>query len=119
MAVPFVAFLFDRAEHWQRLPRTIGMIDLPILILALSRSIFPIPFISGHALFLTYALLTTRSVVARIAAAVVLAQVLVIKIFFWQDATVFGGMILGLVGGRAFVWVCHRHEKLSAHQIAK
>lgn len=112
IAVPFVAFLFDRVERWQGLPRRIGWIDLPILILALLRSIFPIPLISGHALFLTYALFTTRSAVARITAAIVLLQVIVIKIFYWQDATVFGGIILGLGGWRVWVRFCQRQEKL-------
>jgi hypothetical protein len=31
----------------------------------------------------------------RLAAAVVLAQVTVLKLVFWQDATWFGGMLIG------------------------
>ncbi len=96
IAVPFVAYLFDRAKYWNELSQTQVRIDVPVVILALLRAGLPIPLISGHALFLSYALLTTRSGLARITALLVLAEVVYIKIFLWQDITLVGGLILGL-----------------------
>lgn len=95
IVVPFVAFLFDRADHYQSTPATAWAIDLTVLLPALARAVIPIPFISGHALFLTYSLLTTQSNIARIAAFLVLLQVVYVKIFLLQDATLIGGMIAG------------------------
>jgi len=54
----------------------------------------PIPFFSGHALFLSYALLTMRSKLAKVTALVVLLEVAYLKIFVWQDATLLGGIAL-------------------------
>ncbi len=102
IAVPFAAFLFDRAEHWHELTRTQVRIDLPILALALIRAVFLIPLISGHALFLIYALMTTRSGVARLTALLVLIEVVYIKTFMWHDVTLLGGLALGLGAAALF-----------------
>ncbi len=96
IAVPFVAYLFDRAKDWDELSRAQVKIDAPVVILAILRSGMPIPLISGHALFLSYVLLTTRSGLARITALLVLVEVVYIKIFLWQDITLVGGLVLGL-----------------------
>jgi hypothetical protein len=98
IGVPFVAFLFDRAERWPDAP---WLIDIPLVIVSFARALVPIPFISGHALFLSYAILTTRTRVARWTAIVVLIQVAYMKIFVWHDATLLGGIALGL--GAAWV----------------
>ena len=91
---PFVCFLFDRAETLTNAaePRWPWLVDLPVLALSITRAFYALPFISGHAFFLSYALLTTRNKPARISAAVVLLEVAYLKIFLWQDATLFGGM---------------------------
>ncbi len=104
IGVPFVAFLFDRAERRALLTRAQWLVDGPLVALALTRAVFPVPFISGHALFLAYAVLTTRSWVGRLTAAVILIQVAYIKIALWHDPTVFGGALLGV----ATAWVFGR-----------
>jgi hypothetical protein len=91
VGVPFVCFLADRLQY-PGLP----LLDVPVLILALLRAAFTIPLISGHSLFLTYALLTTRTWVASITAVVVLVQVVYLKVFAWHDVTIVGGATLGL-----------------------
>lgn len=102
IAIPFVAFVLDRVERWQSLRRRVVFIDAPVLLLALLRGLVDVPFVSGHSLFLTYALLTVTSRFARITAVFVLVEVTYIKIFIWHDPTLFGGMLLGVVAGLAF-----------------
>jgi hypothetical protein len=101
IGVPFVAYLFDRAERWRAV---IWFIDIPIVSLALLRSAYPIPIISGHSLFLTYALFTTRSWVLRLTTGLVLIEVIYLKAFVWHDPTLIGGIIVG-----AFMaWIAYR-----------
>ena len=66
IAVPFLAYLLERAQRWETLTAVQRAIDLPVLMLALLRAVVPVPLVSGHALFLSYALLTTRGWVARV-----------------------------------------------------
>lgn len=98
MAVPFIAFLADRILRQSHRSR---WLDVPVVLLALSRTIAPVPFISGHALFLTYSLLTTRTWLARISA--MLIYVVWVK-WLLKDISLLGGMALGLVA----VIVFHR-----------
>lgn len=93
IAVPFTAFAFDRLARWRT---TLWWLDVPLVILALLRAFWPLPFISGHALFLTYALLTTRLSVARWSAGLILFQVIYLKALLWHDSTLIGGVLLGL-----------------------
>ncbi len=101
IGMPFVAFLFDRAQHRDKIR---WWIDGPVVGLALLRSAYPIPIVSGHSLFLTYALLTSRSWVARLTAFIVLLQVIYLKTFVWHDATLIGGIIVGVL----VAWAIHR-----------
>ncbi|MBZ0280916.1 MAG: hypothetical protein K8L97_09250 [Anaerolineae bacterium] len=94
IGIPFVTFVFDRLERWSEIK---WAIDVPVIILALLRSLVPIPLISGHALFLSYALLTTQTRTARLTAALIMMQVVYLKTFVWKDETVIGGMIVGIV----------------------
>ena len=110
VGIPFVAFLFDRFAEWNRVSRAAWLIDPPVLALALWRSVYPVPFVSGHALFLTFALLTTHSRLVQVTSALVLLEVIVVKIFLWQDPTLFGGMIVGLLAGRVFRWMLDRER---------
>lgn len=105
IAVPLVAFGFDRAKSWDEERKRFWLIDLPVLVLALARNFLPIPLISGHALFLSYALLTTRSRIARIAAMLVLLEVSYMKIFLWHDVTLIGGVVLGLSAAFIHRWL--------------
>jgi ABC-type Co2+ transport system permease subunit len=103
IAVPFVAFTIERLENLLALKLWPLLLDALVVALALSRVFYPVPFISGHVLFLTYALLTVRQRVSRIFAALVLLQTLVLKVFFWHDLrTPLGGIVLGVLGALAY-----------------
>lgn len=97
VSVPFVAFVFDRAARWRLIQWGQWAIEAPIVLLALSRAFVAVPLVSGHALFLAYALLSSRSWVARLTAALVMLQVAYLKIFIWADPTLIGGIILGML----------------------
>ena len=98
IVVPFVAFLCERAERLSQFTVVTAAVDVFAVGVAMWRVIGNVPFISGHTLFLTYALLTARSRVCRITAAIVMLEVLYLKFIFWHDAvTPLGGILLGLL----------------------
>lgn len=99
IAIPFVAYLSDRAQHWREIR---WFIDAPVVLLALSRAFVTVPFISGHALFLTYSFLTTRTIIARLSALLMLVYVVYLKAFLWQDVTLVGGLAIGLVASALY-----------------
>ena len=102
---PFVAFLLERAERLPPFKAAAFLIDAGIIGLALSRVFYPVPLVSGHVLFLTYALLTARRRVGFALAALIWLQVLTLKVVFWHDVvTPCGGVILGCVGATLFRW---------------
>jgi hypothetical protein len=102
IGVPFVAFLFDRAEQYSLASRALWAIDLVVLLPALTRAFIRIPLISGHALFLTYCLLTSRSKIARLMAVIVLLQVVYLKIFVTHDTALYGGVIVGCLAALVY-----------------
>ena len=111
--VPFVAFLLDRAEHWREAKTIRAAIDLLIIGTAMGRMLGPVPFVSGHTLFLTYALLSSRSHVVKISAAVVLLQVMYLKYVVWHDwTTSTSGIVLGAIAA----YVANRLIKNSREQ---
>lgn len=96
IAVPFVAFLFDRAQRFRESTFIQHGIDLVVVGTAMGRVIGNVPFISGHTLFLTYALLSSRSLVVRISATLVMIQTVYLKYFVWHDfVTSTSGIVLG------------------------
>lgn len=95
IGIPFVCFVFDRAERYKTTPTALWVVDVAVLLPALTRALVPIPLISGHALFLSFALLTSRSKVARLTASLIMLQVAFMKIFLWHDVTIVGGVLLG------------------------
>ena len=95
VVVPFAAFVFDRAERRRHAAAGLA-VDSLIVGTAVWRAVGHVPLVSGHALFLSYALLSTRTLVARVTAAVVLLQVVWLKFFVWHDwATASCGIALG------------------------
>ena len=102
IGIPFVAFLFDRAEQNTLVSKAAWVIDLAVVIFALLRAFVRIPLVSGHALFLVYCLLTTRSKVARITAVLVLVQVVYLKIFVTHATALFGGVIAGCLSALVY-----------------
>lgn len=104
IAIPFVAYGFDRLERRHELRTSQWIIDLLVVTLALGRTVLPIPLISGHALFLTYGLLSTRSPVARITAAAIMLEVCYLKLIMWHDLTLVGGVLVACIAFANF-WV--------------
>ena len=102
IGIPFVAFLFDRLEHDARASRALWTVDLVVLIPALARAFVRLPIISGHALFLSYCLLTSRSRVARFTALLVLLQVAYLKLVVTHDTALFGGIIMGCLAALVY-----------------
>ena len=92
LAAPLTAFAMDRASRlFQPRPQQ-WLVDLGVIGLGLVRALFIIQGISGHALFLAYALLTCRMRVAKALALAVLVQVAYLKILVWNDLTLLGGI---------------------------
>lgn len=113
IVVPFIAFLFDRAEEIcrnhlrepgafvigmetaragsRRRPRAYAggdyslVIDVLVIGISLLRMAGKVPLVSGHALFLVYAILRPGSKVTRIAAGIVMLEVIYLKFFVWHD----------------------------------
>ena len=95
--VPFVAFLFDRGAQIRTAGWPEWAIDLVVVAVSILRALGAIPLVSGHALFLTYAIARPGSWLTRITALMVMLQVLYLKIFVWDDqVTPFTGIAAGL-----------------------
>ena len=96
IVVPFVAFLLDRAEHIRETPAVQLIGDVLVVGFSMARvftNVFPV---SGHTLFLTYAIFGTRSPVVVVTASLLMLQVIYLKYFVWHDLiTSTGGIILG------------------------
>jgi len=102
VGIPFVAFLFDRAEGYALASAASWIVDLAVLIPALARALVRLPLLSGHALFLVYSLLSSRRKVARLSAALVLLQVAYLKIFVTHDTALIGGIIAGCLAALVY-----------------
>jgi len=98
IVVPFVAFLLDRLEKLDERRNPQRLVDAIVVLTAMGRVFGNVPFVSGHTLFLTYCILTSRSTVARLAALVVMAQTVYLKYFMWHDfVTSTAGIVLGCI----------------------
>jgi hypothetical protein len=94
--VPMIAFMLDRVEHVREANFFRHGVDFLVFGLAVGRVVGDVPFISGHTLLLTYALLSSQSKIVRISALLVLAQTLYLKYFVWHDfVTSNAGIVLG------------------------
>jgi hypothetical protein len=106
IVVPFAAFLFDRASRRRKITAFQAIVDVLVVGTAMWRVIGNVPYVSGHALFLIYALLSTRSRVAQLTAAVVMLQVVYLKYFVWGDwITATNGFALGLLAALVRMWL--------------
>jgi hypothetical protein len=85
IVVPFVAFVIDRIREIRE-ARSIGfVVDALVVGTAMMRVIGNVPFVSGHALFLVYAVLRPGSLITRITAGLVMLEVFYLKFFVWHD----------------------------------
>lgn len=102
LVIPFVAYIFDRLKNWDTLHNAQRLIDIFVLVVSLLRLFIAVPFISGHALLLTYFAFSTQGLFSRVTAALVLIEVFYIKIFIWDDITFFGGALIGILAAIIF-----------------
>lgn len=94
--VPMIAFMFERVEHTREANFFQHGVDFLVFGLAVGRVVGDVPYISGHTLLLSYALLCSKSKIVRIPALLVLAQTLYLKYFVWHDfVTSNVGIVLG------------------------
>lgn len=111
IVIPFIAFLFDRAETFRRARVIQFVVDALVIGTAAGRVVGNVPYVSGHTLFLTYCLLSARSRVARVTAAIVLLQVIYLKYFVWHDwITSTSGIVLGALAALVIWWFRDRAE---------
>jgi hypothetical protein len=108
LVIPFVAYIFDRLKNWDTIHNAQRLIDIFVLVVSLMRMFIAVPFISGHALLLTYIALSTQGLLARVTAALILLEVFYIKIFLWNDFTFFGGAFIGILAAILFRWIKKR-----------
>ena len=85
LMVPLIAFMFERVEHVREANFFQHGVDYLVFALAAGRVVGNVPYISGHTLILSYALLQTKSNLVRISSILVLAQTLFLKYFMWGD----------------------------------
>jgi hypothetical protein len=106
IVVPFVAFLFDRAERFRKLNVFHVAVDAVVVGLAIGRVVGNVPLISGHTLFLTYAILSSRSVIVKVTALLLMVQTVYLKYFVWHDfVTSTSGILLGTVAALlVYIW---------------
>lgn len=98
IVVPFVSFLLDRVERIRH-SRIAGLVlDALVVGTAMMRVIGNVPFVSGHTLFLSYAIFSPASRVTRISATLVMLEVIYLKYFVWHDPiTSSTGIMLGTI----------------------
>jgi len=98
IVVPFLAFLIGRVRCIPETNKIGFALDLLVVGTAMMRVIGDVPYVSGHALFLTYAALGPGTRSSRITAVVVWIEVLYLKFFVWHDLiTPITGMTLGAI----------------------
>jgi hypothetical protein len=85
LMVPMFAFMFERVEHVREANFFQHGVDYLVFALAVGRVVGNVPYISGHTLLLSYALLQSKSKLVRISSILVLAQTLFLKYFMWGD----------------------------------
>jgi hypothetical protein len=106
LVFPFVCYLFDRAERRHQFSRTQWILEVVVIGLALSRAFFPTPFISGHALFLSYSALSSRAWLAKISAVAIFLEVIWVKTFLLFDpVTPGGGLFVAILVFFAQKWL--------------
>jgi len=113
VGIPFVMFCFDRLERWLGIISWQRRLDVGVILVAMARAALLIPFISGHALFLTYAFFTTQSRITRLASALVMLEVFYFKVLIWQDKTIFTGVIVGCIAAWGFHKLAYNRSKAS------
>ena len=106
---PFVTLLLERARSVRETPSWSSVPDSIVLVLAMWRVIGDVPLLSGHALFLSYAVLTCRTHITRFAAILVLLETVWLKLIVWHEPASLGsGVALGLCFALVNRWLRSR-----------
>ena len=92
----FSMFVLTEAVNFRKEQAARHFTSILVTGLSVFRVLMEVPFYSGHAFFITYMLLVTESLTARIVAVLVLLDVVYFKVWLLHDPTVWGGMVLGL-----------------------
>jgi hypothetical protein len=88
----FAAFVVERVV----MRRRPSLVDATVITMSLARVLLPVPGYSGHALFSSYAALSSRGMSLRVIGLCVLVEVAAIKLFLWGDfVTLIGGAVIG------------------------
>ncbi len=97
---PFVFFLSGRFLKYKEPDFWVKSVDFLVVLTAMWRVFGDVPYVSGHSLFLAYAIITARTNIDFWLAGVVLTEVGILKIFFWNDWLTFSvGLVLGIIAG--------------------
>jgi hypothetical protein len=80
--------------------------DALVIALSMTRIFTDVVPISGHTLFLTYAVFSSRSPIVVLTASLVMLQVIYLKYFVWHDATT---STIGIVFGALSAYVGTRY----------
>ena len=113
VVVPFVAFLLDRARRMRVTSALAAATDALVVFISLLRMLGQVPLISGHALFLAYAVLRPGSLVTRVSAALLLAETVYLKFFVWHDPV---SPMIGIALGMAAAMFTRRIENTKQGQ---
>ncbi len=108
--VAFFVYFFDRLEIVTDTKWYCGVIDVLILFFSILRVFYKVPYVSGHALFLSFALFSVSRPSNRVLIFIVWLQVLLLKLFLWHDITFYGGLLLGGIAAGLWYW-CRKLDK--------
>ena len=99
LMVPCFAFMIERVQHVRKANFFQHGVDFLVFALAVGRVVGEeVQYVSGHTLLLSYMLVSSRSMIVRIAAILVLVQTLILKYYVWGD---FVTSNVGIVSGCA------------------
>jgi hypothetical protein len=87
------------------------VVDIVVVGAAMMRVVATLPLVSGHTLFLTYAILGPGSRVTRITASVVMIEVIYLKYFVWHDSI---SSSIGIALGIIAALIAHRFGRKPA-----
>lgn len=107
LMVPVFAFMIERLQHLRKAHFFQHGVDLLVISLAVGRVMGgTVLYISGHTLLLSYMLVSSRSMIVRIASILVLVQTLVLKYYVWGDfVTSNVGLAVGCVLALIVKWI--------------
>ena len=97
LMVPCFAFMIERVQHVRQANFFQHGVDFLVFGLAVGRVTgHEVMHISGHTVLLSYMLVSSRSMIVRVAAILVLGQTLFLKYCVWHDfVTSNVGLVLG------------------------